>query len=372
VLLFAKASGTETVKLTASFGTTTLTLSEDIATYAQPAAMTRSAAFVPKDIPLPAMVDDYPPNGGLSLYVGASAQVYVKVEFGVVGDPTYFKSWLYPEELSSVEVTGTAVTAQGSSEILAAQIGTSNVTAAFTLPKQGFPQDPYRIEGTSPVPVIADAPVTYLWIKPDWDWGGTNTMYSTMGEPCNLYHLLAMHTVAGTDQYYYKAYAWTEATVALASTTYASFDSSTGALCPISPGATIVEIALGGIEDVLTVETHPAGGAKIPLTVSPSPMVVPSAETAGSCVAFQVAADTGSGAQDITLNPALTVSVQGTAATNYMPPMWLHCGKNSAETGLECCSYGTNPGADPPSTQPGELVVWWAGSAVTVPVSATD
>ena len=120
-------------------------------------------------------------------------------------------------------------------------------------------------------------------------------------------------------------------------------------------------------------ETRPADGETIAITVAPDPIVVPSAKTSGSCVAFKVTADTGvGGPQDITTNPAVSMTVQGTQAGGYLPPMWLHCGKNAAETGLECCSYGTSPGSDPPSSQPGEVVVWWAGASVTVPVSATD
>lgn len=373
VLLFAKASCTETVQMSATFGSTTLSLTKDVSTYAAPAAIQIDALVMPDDIPEPVLLDTYLDAANLGLYVGAGGRAYLRARFN---DNPYnpYTSWLTPAELSSIQVVGDALTGSSPEELMAASIGVADVTVTFTLPRPGRPTEPYLLEATTTVSVLADLPADSLWIKPEWDHAGAGSLYSTVGEPCNLYHLIAQHGAPGSP-FYYREHAWSEATLAWSSTAYATLDTSSGELCPVTPGATELDITLGAASRSVTVETFPPEDEEITLSVQPDPIVVNDAMTNGSCTPFQVFAEVGADpAEDISTSPALSMSVDERLDLEGNPlpyPDWLSCHVNEAGDGLECCSYA-DPYSTPPSTQPGVLDVWYAGASVRVDVDAVD
>jgi len=379
VLLFAKASCTESITLRAEFGDEVLTTVEDVDGYGQPAAMETAAALIDRDIPPPIQPESFVDNPALALPVGATADAYLRVLFN---DNPYhpYVSWLTPPELTEFEVDGAALTASGTSAVVAAQLGEATVTPRFTLPRQGMQSDPFLIEASLIVPVIEDLPPTSVWIKPDWDTTSVRTLYAVVGEPCKRYLLLTVHrSEEEPARIYYRARSWSEATLTWDSTEFSSFDDSNGELCAIAPGATVVDITLDAIEERKTVESHVGDGPPLTIGVVPGSLVVNDALTPGSCTSFEVYSQiSGEAPRPISTNPAISISVDAPMDDDGMPgpyPDWLHCGLNSDGTGLECCSNGGSggpPGTPTPSDLPGELFLYYARASLSVPVTAVD
>jgi hypothetical protein len=362
VLLFATASGTQDVEFTAVTGQGTFTTHESVTTYAQPAPMKTKLLVMPSDVPEPFLPGDFVNATGLSLYVGAKATSYLRVMFE--DDPNYpYTSWFTPPELTDVKASGAL---QGTGTLEAIALGQGEVTSTFSLPQPGFPNDPYTISATGQIQVIDAVPPSALWIKAENDTAGTTTLYATMGEPCHGYHLLTSHVDASLA-YYYRERLWSEPSLSFASTAYSTLDTATGSLCPVRPGATLLDLSLEGLSDALTVETH----GDFTLTVEPTSIVVNNALQAGSCATVHMFATVGSEpAEDVSANPALYLLVEGDPGPET--PAWLSCSVQGDH--VQCCSSGGTSGypPEPPSSYPGKLTVMYDSHAVIAGITAVD
>ncbi len=353
--LFAKYSCDETVHFSATLPDTTKVETDMVVhPYGEFAARTYDAVLVDDASLLPSepLSDHFSPAAPVPL--GATAKVAVRVQFATTPAPKQVV--VYPEELSSVSINnGSAITGSSPTALQAAAIGTATVTGTFTLPHLGQPDNPFMFQGSGIATVIEPQALANLWTG--WIDDYVANISVQVGAPCRAHFLMGVYGATAATRYQ-KMLKWADATAAFADPAFATLNVTTGDVCGVKPGATLLSMSIGTViaKQRVTVQASPS--APLGTRVDPSPLVISAARATGGCTSFKLFARVGTGVEeDVSQNPTITATVFVAQPDGGFEFPWASCGVKTAGTGLECCAY-PDPGT---SARPTTTVsVWYA------------
>ncbi len=290
-----------------------------------------------------------------TLPVGATARIHIRANLaGLRGTNAV---WITPEELSSVNISGGAITGT-SSALLAVAPGNVTIKGAFSLPPADYPNAP-SFEGLAEANVISPQPLTEIRAATAAYSAATISLNMTLG--CVPHFAIGIYQNSEGNTYlnqYERLLKWSDVSTAI-DLPFATA-SATGEFCPTRVGATIVTFTMGQVTSKQTIAVGSEFGWPT-LRTEPSEIIIPTTASV-RCTAFRVFAKAANEPeQDVTSNQAVTSFLEAKST-------WAECHRTENALGLECCG-SPKAEADSPRSPAKALVFYGIFSSATATVS---